>query len=75
MNIEGIGLALGGVITAVGTVIGALALFERARGANARPVHLLRRMRDALQTLGLWDHLPEGLRSEVEEHLSEDDKK
>lgn len=56
-------------------IIGAWALLVRAKGDAGLPQRLLSRLVDWLQTMGLWDQVPESLRSEIESHLSEDDNR
>lgn len=68
---QGLLVALGGTISGI---IGAWALLVRARGDAGLPSRLLRRLVDWLQTVSLWERVPESLRHEIEQHLTEDEK-
>lgn len=70
MNVEGVLVAVFGGVSGV---IGAWALLVKARGESARPLHLLRRLVDALQSLGLWERVPVTLRTEIEDHMRDDE--
>lgn len=70
-----------GLLTAAGgfvsVVVGAVVLIMRELRRNPRKsdrivtlINLLARVRDWLQGAGLWDDIPEGLRSDVKRELA-----
>lgn len=62
-------LAIGSVITAV---VGSVSLLIRARGAAARPMQVLQRLWDWVQTAHHDDEVPETLRRDVEKLIGEE---
>ena len=68
---DGASNLLGVIGVGISGVIGAWALLVRAKGDAAKTWQLLRRLVDWLQERGMWEHVPELLRSEIEKHILE----
>ena len=59
--------------TAVGAVLGAWSLVVKERGDAARPVQLLKRLWDWVQSSGLEGDVPESLTNEIRREIEGDD--
>jgi hypothetical protein len=69
--VTAIGTAVAGILTAAALVINAVRRTPKHARRYARVTSLLERTRDWLQTVGLWEEAPYGLREDIDEALDE----